>query len=192
MAQKKVLGICGSLRAESWNLKLLRNFLDTLRQEGAETTLYPSLEMPLMNEDLEKLTLDSRVLQFRAALKDHPIVVIASPEYNGSFSPALKNAIDWASRPPENLWTDKIAVLLSASPGALGGARGLIQVRAVLSTCRAWVIPEQVQCSLADKAFTPEGKLVQDGGLKQLTKAIASLNRFADKMFMPLEIVKES
>lgn len=179
---KKALGICGSLRADSWNLKLLRNFLDSLKQEGCETSLYPSLEMPLMNEDLEKSTLDPRILNFRSALKEHNIIVIASPEYNGGYSPALKNAIDWGSRPPENLWAGKIAVLLSASPGALGGARGLIQVRTILSGIKTWVIPEQVQCSLADKAFSGEGKLTSDGTLKQITGAISSLHRFADKM----------
>ena len=180
--EKKALGICGSLRADSWNLKLLRFFLATLQKEGIATSLYPSLEMPLISEDREKQPMDPSVASFRAALEAHPIVVIASPEYNGSFSPALKNAIDWASRPPGNLWAGKITVLLSASPGALGGARGLIQVRTVLSTVKAWTVHEQVQCSLADKAFSAEGALVQEGTLRQITGAVTALNRLAEKM----------
>lgn len=182
MARKKVLGLCGSLRSDSYNLKLLRNFLATLGQEGCETTLYPSLEMPLMNEDLEKHPLPEAILKFRAALEAHPIVVIASPEYNGSFSPALKNAIDWGSRPPANLWQGKVVVITSASPGMLGGARGLIMLRTVLSGIKAWVIPEQVQCSLADKAFDAEGKLTQDAVMKQITGATTAMNFLAGKL----------
>lgn len=180
--QKKVLGICGSLRADSYNLKLLRNFLALLEKEGAQTKLYPPLEMPLMNEDLEKKPLDASILNFRKALEEYPIVVIASPEYNASTPSNLKNAIDWATRPPGNLWVGKIGVLLSASPGALGGARNLIHLRTVLSGIKTWVIPEQVQCPFADKAFDAEGKLIQDGVLKQMAGAATALHHFADKM----------
>lgn len=178
----KALGLCGSLRADSWNLKLLRNFLGELNKEGFHSRLLPSLEMPLVNEDLENAPLDSRILDFRAALKEAPVVVVASPEYNGSFSPALKNAVDWATRPPENLWAGKIVVLLSASPGSLGGARGLIQLRTVLSGIKSWVIPEQVQLPFSDKAFDGEGFLVHEATQKQIAVAIQSLKNFSGRM----------
>lgn len=153
-----------------------------LEKQGAETTIYPPLELPLMNEDLEKKPLDSSILKFRAALEAHPIVVIASPEYNASTPANLKNAIDWASRPPKNLWEGKIGVLLSASPGMLGGARNLIHLRAVLANLKMWNVPEQVQCPMAHKAFNAEGKLTEEHVLKQMEGAIASLESFSGKM----------
>lgn len=177
---KKILAINGSLRADSWNGKLLRAFVEQL--QGFETRLWPSLEMPLMNEDLEKAPLDSRILDFRAALKASEIVVVASPEYNAGFTPALKNAIDWATRGGENLWAGKIAVILSASPGALGGVRGAIMLRTVLSGCKAWVIPEQVMCPSVHTAFSPEGKLTNEQVRKQFAPAIESLRALSDKL----------
>jgi len=171
---KKILAINGSLRADSWNGKLLRAFVKEL--SGLETSIYPSLEMPLFSEDLEKKELDPRILQFRAALKASHAVAIASPEYNASFSAALKNAFDWATRGGENLWANKVIVLLSASPGALGGARGLIQLRTVVSGAKAWVIPEQVQCPFADKAFAQD-QLTNESVQKQCKAAAESLRQ---------------
>lgn len=177
----KMLGLCGSLRADSWNLKLLKNFLD-LASCSFSPRLYGPLELPLMNEDLEKLPLDQRILSFRAALEEAPVVALASPEYNGSLSPALKNAIDWGTRPPGNLWQGKIAVLLSASPGSLGGARGLIHLRTVLSGIKTWVVPEQVQCALAEEAFDPAGKLRNESVRQQMEGAAKSLEAFTRKV----------
>ncbi len=186
MPEIKGLGLCGSLRADSWNLKLLRNFLGALKTKTGglpySTRLYAPLDLPLMNEDLEKGPLDSRILDFRKALEESPVIVIASPEYNGSLSPALKNAIDWATRPPGNLWQGKIAVLLGASPGSLGGARGLIHLRTVLSGIKCWVIPEQVQCANAHLAFDEAGNLKIDAVRQQIIGAIESLDSFAGKM----------
>jgi NAD(P)H-dependent FMN reductase len=182
MGKINILGLCGSLRAESWNLKLLRHFLAAADAAALPTHLYGNLELPLMNEDLEKRSLDPRILDFRKALEESPVVVLASPEYNGSLSPALKNAIDWATRPPGNLWEGKIAVLLSASPGSLGGARGLIHLRTVLSGIKAWVIPEQVQCPLADHAFDEKGGLASEAVRKQISTALGSLQAFAGKL----------
>jgi chromate reductase len=177
----KILGLCGSLRADSVNLKLLRNFLAAAG--GAfDVNTYGSIEMPLLNEDLEKKPLPDSILTFRAALAAAPVIVLACPEYNGSITPALKNAIDWGTRPPGNLWQGKIAVLLSASPGALGGARGLIHVRAILSGIQSWVIPQQVQCPQAHQAFTPEGVLSNEAVTKQIQGAVQSLEVFAKKM----------
>lgn len=179
--QHQAIGLCGSLRSDSWNLKLLRNFLGSLEKAGFAPNLWPSLEMPLMNEDLEAKPLDSRITNFRAALKAAPVVVIASPEYNGSFSPALKNAIDWATRPPENIWAGKVVVLLGASPGGLGGVRGLIQLRTVLSGIKAWVIPEQVILPSAHQAFQGEA-LTNEMAQKQIQAAIESLSAFGKKV----------
>jgi NAD(P)H-dependent FMN reductase len=182
MAKNKIIGLCGSLRKDSWNLKLLRHFLAEAEKAGFEAKAFDGLEMPLVNEDLEKSPLDARILRFREALESAEIVAIASPEYNGSYSPALKNAIDWATRPPANLWAGKIVVLLGASPGAFGGIRGGIHLRTLLGTIKAWVLPEQVLLPLADQAFDPEGKLTNESAKKQVKAALESLGKFAGKM----------
>lgn len=184
MATKiKMLGLCGSLRADSFNLKLLKNFLSPA-SATYDVRTYGSLEMPLMNEDLEKNPLPQSVLDFRAALSDAPVVVVASPEYNASISPALKNAIDWGTRPPGNLWQGKVVVLLSASPGVLGGARGLIHVRAIFSGIQSWVIPQQVQCPLAHQVFGADGSLNNEAVSKQIQGALQSLEVFTKKMLV--------
>ena len=182
MATKlKLLGLCGSLRAESFNLKLLKNFAAAANADY-DVNLYGSLEMPLMNEDLEKNPLPAPVQDFRAALTAAPVVVIASPEYNASLSPALKNAIDWGTRPPGNLWQGKVVVLLAASPGAFAGVRGLIHVRSVLSGIQAWVIPQQVMCGQAHQAFDESGALKNEAVSKQIQGALQSLELFTKKM----------
>jgi NAD(P)H-dependent FMN reductase len=94
----------------------------------------------------------------------HQGLLISSPEYNSSISGVLKNAIDWVSRPvpgeePLGCFAGKIAGLMSASPGALGGLRGLVHVRAILGNIKVLVVPEQVAVSKAKEAFNADGSL---------------------------------
>lgn len=183
MDKIKVLGLCGSLRADSFNLKLLKNFLPGLDAGPFQSRLYGPLELPLLNQDLEEGPLPRPVLDLHAALAESSVVVIASPEYNASISGVLKNAIDWSSRPPgSTLWKGKIVALLAASPGALGGARGLIHLRTVISGLGAWVIPEQVQVPQAPSAFDGEGRLKEPRVEKQIQAAHAGLKALAEKL----------
>lgn len=182
MTKLKVLGLCGSLRVESWNLKLLRNFLDAMNPEIFETQLYGSLELPLMNEDLEKLPLDQRILDLKKAVSESHVLIIATPEYNSSLSPVIKNALDWGSRGAKSVWEDKVAVIMAASPGALGGARNLIHLRAVLSQLKIWTIPEQVQVPKAHEAFE-NGKLKVPFVDKQIQGALKALESFTKKYY---------
>ncbi|MCO5143810.1 MAG: NAD(P)H-dependent oxidoreductase [Oligoflexia bacterium] len=175
--KKRILGISGSLRSDSWNSKLLNHFLSTL-SDTYESKAETISDLPFVNEDLEKNPLPESILRFRQSVSDAQVIAIASPEYNGSFSSALKNAIDWATRPPGNLWQGKVVVLLSASPGALGGARGLIQLKTVVSGIKAWVLPEQVQCSHAHEAFSSDGKVKNEAVLKQMEGLKLALKNF--------------
>jgi chromate reductase len=181
MAKLKLVGVCGSLRSDSFNLKLLKNFVAAAAADY-HTSIYGSLDLPLMNEDLEKKPLPQSILDFRATLAAAPVVVVASPEYNGSLSPALKNAIDWGTRPPGNLWQGKVVVLLAASPGVFAGVRGLIHVRTVLSGIQSWVIPQQVTCPAAHQAFDEAGALKNEAVSKQIQGALQSLELFTKKM----------
>jgi chromate reductase, NAD(P)H dehydrogenase (quinone) len=90
--------------------------------------------------------------------------LISSPEYNSSVSGVLKNALDWASRPAPNEATlepfdGKVAALLSASPGALGGLRGLVTLRSILGNIKVIVLPDQVAVGKAHEAFHDDGTM---------------------------------
>ena len=106
--------------------------------------------------------------QLKQLFREHHGLLIAAPEYNSSLTAALKNAIDWVSRAESDderalaAFTGKTAVLCAASPGALGGLRGLVHVRAMLGNLGVTVLPEQVAVSKADEAFKADGSLADE------------------------------
>jgi chromate reductase, NAD(P)H dehydrogenase (quinone) len=97
---------------------------------------------------------------------DHDGLLVASPEYNSSVTAVLKNVIDWVSRPapgepPLVAFRGKVATLMSASPGALGGLRGLVHLRSILGNIGVIVLPDQVAVARAHEALRPDGSLAQ-------------------------------
>jgi NAD(P)H-dependent FMN reductase len=160
----KTLAFSGSLRHDSWNRKLIRVAVDATRAAGGDVTLldladYP---LPLMDEDLEaREGLPANALRLKALFKEHDAFLIASPEYNSSLPPLLKNTIDWVSREWQGEsglvpYQGKVAALLAASPGALGGMRMLPHLRQVLNALGVLVLPGQFALPHADKAFDEE------------------------------------
>ncbi len=163
----RILAFAGSTRTESWNKKLIRIGADAAHQAGALVTLvdlrdYP---LPLYDGDLEaKEGLPENAKKLKALFLGHPGLLVSSPEYNSSVPGVLKNAIDWVSRSapgeaPLACYAGKVAGLLSASPGALGGLRGLVHFRALLGNIKVLVIPEQFSLPKANEAFNPDGSL---------------------------------
>lgn len=168
MTTPRILAFGGSLRRDSFNQKLAAIAAIGAREAGAEVTLIALREFPLpvFNADLEAAEgLPSLAKQLKQLFVEHHGLLIASPEYNSSISGSLKNTIDWVSRAESDdepaLWafTGKTAVLCSASPGALGGLRGLIHVRAILGNLGVTVLPDQVAVSRAHEAFRPDSTL---------------------------------
>lgn len=163
----RLVAFAGSLRKDSWNKKLVRIAADGARAAGAEVTLLDLADfpMPLFDEDLERAQgAPASAQQWKAALKACDGMIIASPEYNSSVTAALKNAIDWASRPAAGepalaAFAGKTAVLMAASPGALGGLRGLVHLRSILGNIQMLVLPEQKAISKAHEAFGPDDAL---------------------------------
>jgi chromate reductase, NAD(P)H dehydrogenase (quinone) len=163
----KILAFAGSTRKESFNKKLVKIAADAARAAGAEVTLVDlrDIPMPLYDGDLEaEQGIPENAKKFKAMLLAHDGLLISAPEYNSSISGVLKNAIDWASRPvpgeaPLACFAGKVATLMSASPGALGGLRGLIIVRSLLSNISVIVLPGQVAVPKAHEAFDTDGKL---------------------------------
>jgi len=163
----KILAFAGSTRTDSYNKTLVKVAAAGARPAGAEVTFLDlrDLPMPLYDGDLEAAEgIPANALKFKEIMVAHQGLLIASPEYNSSISGVLKNAIDWASRstpgePSLAAFTDKVAAIMSASPGALGGLRGLVHVRSILSNIRVLVIPDQIAIVKAHEAFNPDGSL---------------------------------
>ena len=168
MAYKpKVLAFAGSTRSNSFNKKLVKLAAAGATAAGAETTFLDlrDLALPVFDEDLEARDgLPAGARKFKDLLLAHDGLLISSPEYNSSISAVLKNAIDWASRPvpgeaPLQCFDGKVAGLMAASPGALGGLRGLVTVRSILGNIKVIVLPDQIAIVKAHEAFNPDGTL---------------------------------
>lgn len=156
----RILAFSGSARRESLNRKLLAVVVDATRAAGAEVTLVDlnDFPLPLYHGDLE----DAQGLPANAArlielIAGHPGLLIASPEYNSMFTPLLKNTIDWCTRGDANPFTGRVAAVVSASPGMLGGVRSMTLVRQLLTHLGCHVVPAQCIVPHADKAFDTAG-----------------------------------
>ena len=163
----RILALAGSTRRESFNHRLVTIAAAAARAAGAEVTVirlsdYP---LPLFDEDLEAAQgPPPAARELKRLMSAQDGFLIAAPEYNSSITAVLKNAIDWASRPapqepPLVAFRGKVAGLLSASPGALGGLRGLVHVRAILGNLGVLLLPDQVAVPRAHEAFSPDGTL---------------------------------
>jgi chromate reductase len=162
-----ILAFAGSTRSGSFNKMLVKIAARGAEAAGANVSFLDlrDLPMPIYDGDLEEREgLPDNARQFKDLLLAHSGLLIASPEYNGSMSGVLKNAIDWASRPVEGepplaCFDGKVCSLMSASPGGFGGLRGLVPVRMLLGNIGVIVLPDQVAVSKAHEAFDDNGNL---------------------------------
>jgi len=163
----KILAFAGSTRQDSFNKKLVLIAAEGARAAGGEVSVIDLREMalPLFDEDLERNEgLPANARKLKDLFLAHDGLLIASPEYNSSYSAVLKNTIDWISRPvpdeaPLGCFVGKVAGIMAASPGALGGLRGLFQLRQLLSNIRVLVLPDQTTVAQAHEAFNGDGSL---------------------------------
>ena len=155
----KLLMFAGSARKASTNKKLAALAASIAQDAGADVTLIDlkDFEMPIYNGDIEAETgLPENAKRLKQLFVDHDGLFIASPEYNSSISPLLKNALDWISRkhiedePPLWAYNGKVAALGAVAPGALGGLRGLVPL---LGNIGVTVVPNQVAVSNGASAF---------------------------------------
>ncbi len=186
----KLLAFAGSVRRDSFNARLARLAAREARAAGAEAVVVDlaDFDLPLYNGDLEADEgLPAGALELKALFLSCHGFLIASPEYNGSISPLLKNAIDWVSRPvsgqPSLVWfTGKVAGLLAASPGPLGGLRGLVHVRQILSGIGVIVAPAQYAVGRAGSAFDADGTLAEDPHGAAVRRVVRETVRLAEKL----------
>jgi chromate reductase, NAD(P)H dehydrogenase (quinone) len=184
----RILAVNGSARTGSLNQRILERAIEGAQKAGAEVTLSRLAEfnLPIYDADSEAENgLPQAARELQSLVADHDALLIATPEYNGGYSALLKNAIDWISRPREggssgvSLLSGKVAALISASPGQLGGLRSQTGMRAVLDKLGMIVIPDSMALSAAHEAFDAEGK-IKDANAEKILQAVgAALYRTA-------------
>lgn len=180
-AEIKVLAIAGSLRVGSFNKKLVQEGARIAKQKHADVTVVDLKDYPmaLYDEDVEKSDgMPSKAKELRQLMVQSDVILIASPEYNGSLSAVLKNAIDWASRSEtggssRDAFKGKQFVIMSASPGSGGGARGLAHLRTIIENIGGTVIPQQIVVANAYDAFDRDGRLKDPKTKAELDQAIS-------------------
>jgi len=181
-----LLAFAGSSRRDSVNRRLLANAVAIAQQSGALVTHIDLADfpMPLYDGDWEEAHgIPDAAKRLKSLMIAHDGFLIASPEYNGSITPLLKNTIDWCSRaeqdnePTLQAYDGKIAGLLAASPGALGGLRGLRHAREILGNIGVYVAPAQYALSSAYEAFDDHGALKDSRAAKGVGRVVDQLLR---------------
>ena len=173
----KILAFAGSTREASFNKRLVKVAAEGARSAGAEVTVIDlrDFPMPLYDGDLEAESgLPDNVRKLKALFMEHQGLLIASPEYNGGISAVLKNTIDWVSRSEGDegalvAYKDKVAGLMAASPGRLGGLRGLPDVARILTGIGVLVLPQQYALGGAGQAFGDDGGLTDSAAEAAVT-----------------------
>lgn len=188
-----ILAFSGSLRRDSYNQKLVEHAAELARKRGAQVKVIALADfpMPLYNQDDEDVSgLPDHALRLRELMKAHRGFIIGCPEYNSSMTGALKNAIDWASRPkqgekPLECFAGKVVALTAASQGGLGGIRGLDHVREVLGNIHCHVVPGMVSVAQAHEAFDENGGLRNDRTRTMLDNLVDNLVRLCGALDKP-------
>jgi chromate reductase len=179
----KVLGISGSLRKGSYNTAALKACRELMPAGMTMDTIAEIGDIPLFNQDVFDAGIPDSAKRFRAQVAAADGVLIASPEYNFSLTPALKNAIDWASRPPNQSWQDKPVAIFSCTQGPLGGARNQYDLRRVLGQLWAHVLPRpEVFIGSAPSKFDKDGRITDEATRKFLADLLAGFGPWITRM----------
>ncbi|WP_079989477.1 NADPH-dependent FMN reductase [Candidatus Protochlamydia phocaeensis] len=175
-AETNVLVLSGSTREDSTNKKLANDAAEIGRQMGAKVKVIDlrDFPMPYYDADVEQRGMPENAKRFRTLLTDSQAIIIASPEYNSSVSGVLKNALDWASRnekgePSREAFQGKKFAIMSASPGAGGGVRGLGHLQSIIQNVGGEVVATQVSVPNSYTAFDEQGHL-KDPALREKLK----------------------
>ena len=164
----KILAFAGALRKDSLNKKMIKIAAKGAEEAGAIVTYidlkdYP---LPIYDQDIEDATgIPDNAMKLKNLFLENDGFLIACPEYNSSVTAVLKNVIDWVSRPAPGetaylcCFIGKVVLLMSASPGNLGGIRGLVHVKSIFGNINSIVLPNQKCIPNADKVFDTMGKI---------------------------------
>ena len=177
MSDLKLVGLCGSLRAQSFNRKLL---LEAARLFDGAGFTEGDLRLPLFDEDLEAQGLPPEVTRLKDQIKTADAVVIACPEYNKAPSGVLKNALDWLSRGGAP-WSGKPVAIVSAAAGRAGGERSQFGLRLMMVPFRPRLLqgPEVLVAGPKDH-FDAEGRLITESYVNLLSDLMGALRQEAE------------
>jgi NAD(P)H-dependent FMN reductase len=181
----RLLAFSGSTRADSFNQKLINRLTSEASAAGAEITSahLGDLQLPIYNGDLEASDgLPAGAAQLKQLMQDNTGMIITCPEYNGSMTPILVNAIDWCTRSEEGSgdlsgFSGKTILIASASPGPGGGGRAATHLRTMLSGIGAMVFPQSLTVSSAFNAFDDAGQFKDE---KMTARAIRLVSQFLE------------
>jgi chromate reductase len=170
-APLSILGFAGSLRKGSYNRALLRAAVE-LAPGAVRIETFDLADVPLYNGDVEAEGDPGGVAAFKQAIRAADAVLMVTPEYNHGVPGVMKNAIDWASRPPREAVLDgKPVGIIGASPGATGSARGQSQLRQAFEFTNSYAMPQpELLVFRAHEKFDPEGRLTDPSTRDHLGK----------------------
>jgi len=175
-----ILGISGSLRKGSYNTSLLAAASELL-PEGMSLETFDLAPIPLYNDDVRAVGYPKSVQQFRERIAASDALLIATPEYNFSIPGVLKNAIDWASRPPNPPLSGKPVAMMGATTGNFGTVRAQMHLRQVCVFCNMFPFNKpEVLVMRAKEKFDADGRLTDEtarGLIRDLLLALADWTR---------------
>ncbi len=200
-ASHSILIFAGSSRVNSFNRRLAKEAARLVREADCRPTYIElsDLNIPLYNADLEARGTPGDVIRLKEMMHAHAGWIIASPEYNGSYTALLKNTIDWASSPAKagaecsedeaqnwksgtKPFAGKVVGLLSASPGMMGGLRSLDHLAPLLRNLQCWLAPQQFALSKAGDAFDAQGHLKEEATLAKVKAVVDQVIWGAQKL----------
>ena len=178
----KILAFAGSFREKSYNKRVLAIAADGARQTGAEVDTVDLRDyfMPVFCPDeIENNGFHPTALKFQELLSQYHGLLIATPEYNASVPGGMKNIFDWASRKSEKfglgeVFKNKFAAMITASPGSFGGIRCLAHLRQILSIMGVTVLPSEIAVSFVADKFTGDSYEINDEKTKALLMGLGS------------------
>lgn len=178
----KVLGLSGSLRKKSFNSMLLRA-AQSLAPEGMTVEIGDIGDLPLYDQDVMDAGIPAPVARLRSQCAAADAILFVTPEYNYSIPGGLKNAIDWASRPPNAPLLGKPAAILGASPGILGTARAQYHLRQVCVFLDMKVINKpEVFIGEAPSRFDESGNLKDEKSRAKVQELMKALHDWTLKL----------
>ena len=181
-----VLGLCGSLRQASYNMAALRAAQALAPGAGMQIDIADISDLPPYNEDVYAQGFPAPVERLRNQIRAADALLFVTPEYNYSMPGVLKNAIDWASRPPEQPFAGKPAAIMGASPGALGSARAQYHLRQTLVFLDVHPLNKpEVMIGSAHERFDAQGQLIHEPTREYIGKLLAALAAWTQRLARP-------
>lgn len=177
MSALKLIGLSGSLRAGSFNTKLLKAAMASFGEADARIA---DLNLPLYDGDLEEKGMPEAVTTLAAQIASADAIIIANPEYNKGITGVLKNALDWVSRVPGGAFRGKPTLVIGAAAGRTGGETSYYMTRNCLAPLGAAVLATPaVLVAGAQGEFNEDGTLKSERYQQSLDSAVATLRKVA-------------